>query len=60
MDFFVTQDTNLPIYNIKMLLKVVFDLTVFVKFKISNNKPLMKHIHNNQNSIEKSIPAYVF
>jgi hypothetical protein len=26
-----------PSYDTKMLLKVVFDKTVFVKFKISNN-----------------------
>jgi hypothetical protein len=33
-----------------MLLKVVFDKTVFVKFKISNNKKtLMKHVQNTKN-----------
>jgi hypothetical protein len=45
-----------------MLLKVVCDKNVFVKFKINNNlnKTLMKHIQNNQKSIGKSIPAYGF
>jgi hypothetical protein len=34
MDFF---DAKNPLYDTKMLLKVVFDKTVFLKFKISNN-----------------------
>ncbi len=42
-----------PSYDTKMLLKVVFDKTAFVKFKINNNftlnKTLTKHIKNNQN-----------
>jgi hypothetical protein len=53
------------IYYTKMLVKVVFDKTSFVKFKISNNfkqniDEIMKHIPNNQKSIGKSIPAYGF
>ncbi len=37
-----------------MLLKIVFDKTVFVKFKISNNfkKKLMKHVQNTKNLSE--------
>jgi hypothetical protein len=37
---------------------VVFDETVFVKFKMTLNKTLMKVLPNNQKSIGKSIPAY--
>jgi hypothetical protein len=33
MDFFVAQDTS---YGTNMLRNIVFDKTVFVKFKISN------------------------
>jgi hypothetical protein len=60
MDFFGAQATTL--YDTKMLLKVVFDKTVFVKFLlvITFNKTLMKHISNNQKSIGKSKPAYGF
>jgi hypothetical protein len=49
-----------PPYDTKMLLKVVFDKTVFVKFLlvITFNKTLMKHISKNQKSIGKSIPVY--
>jgi hypothetical protein len=45
-----------------MLLKVIFDKTAFVKFKIiiTLSKILMKHIQNKQKSIGKSIPAYGF
>ncbi len=48
-----------------MLLKLVFDKTSFVKFKISNNfkkniDEIMKHIPNNKKSIGKSISAYGF
>jgi hypothetical protein len=46
-----------------MLLKVVFDKTAFVEFKISKNpfnKTLMKQIQNYQTSIGKAIPAYGF
>jgi hypothetical protein len=47
----LAQKTPSP-YDTKMLLKVVFDKTGFVKFKISTginlNKTLMKHIQNNQ------------
>ncbi len=52
----------MPSYDTKMLLKVVFDKTVFVKFKISNNsnKTLMKHIQNNKTSIGKFLPIYGF
>ncbi len=47
-------------YDTKMLLKVVFDKTAFVKFKISNNfkQTLLKHNENKQKSIGQSIPAY--
>jgi hypothetical protein len=48
-------------YDTKMLLKVIFDITVFAKLKISNNfKHSMRHIQNNQNSIGISILAYGF
>jgi hypothetical protein len=43
--------------------KVVFDNTVFVKFKISNNSKQNideTDSKNNQKSIGKSIPAYGF
>jgi hypothetical protein len=45
-----------------MLLKIAYDITVFVKFKISNNfKQNIDETHqNNQKSIGKSIPAYGF
>jgi hypothetical protein len=45
-----------------MLLKVVFDKTALVKFKISNNlnETIIKHIQNNQKSIGKSIPALAY
>ncbi len=41
-----------PSYATKMLLKVVFEKTAFVKFKlvITLNKKLIKYIHNNQKS----------
>ncbi len=61
MDFFDAQDTN-PMIQ-KMLPKVAFDKTAFVKFKISNNSKQNideTHIQNNQKSIGKSIPAYGF
>jgi hypothetical protein len=50
-------------YDTKMLLKVVFEKTPFVKFKINNN--FIQKIDENtfkttKNFIEKSIPAYVF
>ncbi len=46
-----------PSYDTKMLLKVVFDKTVFVKFKISNNfKQNIDEIRpNHQKSKGKSI-----
>jgi hypothetical protein len=49
-------------YDTKMILKDVFDKTLFVKFDISNNfnKKFRKHIQNNQKSIGKSIPANGF
>ncbi len=41
-----------------MLLKVVFDKTAFVKFKISKN--FKQNIQNTQKSIGKFIPARGF
>ncbi len=43
-----------------MLLKVVFEWTAFVKFKISNKmkQNIDEHIKNKQKSIGKAIPAY--
>ncbi len=45
-----------------MFLKVVFDKTAFVKFKIGNNckQNIDETLQNNQESIGKSIPAYGF
>jgi hypothetical protein len=37
MDFFAAQDTILSYYDTKMLLKVVFKKTAFIKFKINSN-----------------------
>jgi hypothetical protein len=51
-----------PSYDTKMPLKVVFDKTAFVKFKVSNNfhQIIDKHIQNNQKFLGKFIPAYGF
>jgi hypothetical protein len=51
-----------PAHDTKLLLKAVFDKTVFVKFKISINflNNIDEHIQNNQKSKEKSMPAYRF
>jgi hypothetical protein len=45
-----------PSYDTKMLLKVVFDKTVFVKFKTSNNvkQNIDETLSNNNKSIGKS------
>ncbi len=59
MDFFGAQDTIL--WN-KMLLKVAYDETAFVKIKISDN--FIQNIdktHSKQRKIHgKPIPAYGF
>jgi hypothetical protein len=59
MVFFGAQNTN---YGTKVLLKVIFNKTAFVKFKFSNNfkQKLMKHIQSNKKFIGKYIPAYGF
>jgi hypothetical protein len=60
MDFFAAQD----IYDTKMLLKVVFDKTAFVKLKISNYfKKNVDETHSKEPKMHskiKSIPAYRF
>ncbi len=58
MDFFGTQDTVLW-YKFP---KGVFDKTMFVKFKISNNfkQNIDETDSKQQKSIGKSIPAYGF
>jgi hypothetical protein len=52
MDFFGTQD---PSYNdTKMLLKVAFDKTAFVKFNINNNmKQNIDETHSKQPKIHR-------
>ncbi len=47
-------------YDVKMLLKVVFDKIVFVNFRLVTtiNKTMMKHISKKPKSIGKSIPAF--
>ncbi len=53
MDFFGVQYTIL-LY--KMLLKVIFDTTAFVKFKFSNNfKPNIDETHSKQPNIHRKI-----
>ncbi len=44
---------NTPSYDTKMLLKVVFDKTAFVKFLISNNfkENIDETLYNNPKSI---------
>jgi len=51
-----------PSYDTKRLLKVGFDKTIFVKFKISNTFKLNKdETYSKQpKSIGKSIPDYGF
>ncbi len=43
-------------------MKVIFDTTAFVKFKISNNfkQNIDEHIQNKLKSIGKTVPAYGF
>ncbi len=53
MDFFGAQDTT---HDTKMLLKVVFDKTAFVKFKISNNfKQNIDETRSKQPKIHRKI-----
>ncbi len=53
MDFFGARDT-LQYYDTKMLMKVVFVKTAFVKFKISNNfKENIDETHSKQQNILK-------
>ncbi len=48
-------------YDKKMLLKEVFDKSVCkIKILITLNKTLMKHNQNNQKSLGKPMPGYVF
>jgi hypothetical protein len=51
-----------PSYDTKMPLKIAFDKTAFVKFKISNKmKQNIDETHLKQPKIyRKSIPAYGF
>ncbi len=45
-----------PSYNTKMLLKVIFDKTVFIKFKISNNfKQNIDEAHSKQPKVYRKI-----
>jgi hypothetical protein len=45
-----------PSYDTKMLLKVIFDKKVFVKFKISNNfTQNIDETHSKQPNIHKKI-----
>jgi len=53
MDFFAAQDTILSYYDTKMLLKVVFKKTAFIKFKINSNFKL--NIDRSQQKIRKKI-----
>jgi hypothetical protein len=60
MDFF---GAKTPSYDTKMLLKVIFDKTAFVKFMISNNLKLKideTHFKPPKNPLAKSIPACRF
>jgi hypothetical protein len=53
MDFFGAQNTN---YGTKVLLKVIFNKTAFVKFKISNNfKQNIDETHSKQLKIHRKI-----
>jgi len=58
MDFF---GHKTPSYDTKMLLKVVFDKTVFVKFKISNKfKQKIYETHPKQPKIPRKIHTSVW
>ncbi len=53
MDFFGAQNTN---YGTKVLLKVIFNKTAFVKFKFSNNfKQNVDETHSKQLKIHRKI-----